>query len=212
MFGTRALDDEPIHVASLVTHINDFVNEIDCKGLANNINANSPHSPTVSQDPISERLSPMSKTAYVGTNARRFVTFLDEQGALNKDETQELLRQCTTMEDDLKRCKRIGWLMTQQELFFEPRLGGRHRRIAFQGNEVTGKIYEVTDIGENFVLADTCDGKGIISLLLGIQIDRLDIKLAREISFFTRQPSKDPDSPPSNQSSQVRRRTANQHP
>jgi len=64
------------------------------------------------------------------------------------------------MDDDLKRCQRIKWLMTQQDLFFEPKLGGKHRRIAFQGEKVTGNIYEVVDIGENFVLANTCDGRG----------------------------------------------------
>ncbi|KIM85846.1 hypothetical protein PILCRDRAFT_817087 [Piloderma croceum F 1598] len=143
LFGAKALNDEVIHAESLVTHIHDFVDEV---GL--------------SQDPISERLSPMSKTTYIGTNTRRFIKFLNEQGALSRDETHALLRQCTTMDDDLKRCQRVKWLMTQQELFFEPRLGGRHRQIAFQGEKVTGNTYEVVDIGENYVLANTCDERG----------------------------------------------------
>jgi hypothetical protein len=32
--------------------------------------------------------------------------------------------------------------------------------IAFQGEKITGNIYEVVDIGENFVLANTCNGRG----------------------------------------------------
>jgi hypothetical protein len=106
----------------------------------------------------------MSKTANVGINTRRFITFLDEQGTFSNNETQELLQQCTLMADDLKRCQRVKWLVFQHELFFEPRLGGRPRLTAFQGSELKGNIYEVADIGENFILADMC-GQGGTCLL-----------------------------------------------
>ena len=49
--------------------------------------------------------------------------------------------------------------MTQQELFFEPRVGGKARRTVLQGTAVKGK-FEVADIGENFILADICDEGG----------------------------------------------------
>lgn len=102
----------------------------------------------------------MSKTAYIGTNTRRFIAFLDEQGISNRDETLELLRQCALMDDDLKRCQRIKWLMTQQEIFFQPKLGGRPRRTALEGREMKGSIFEVADIMENFILVDTCGQRG----------------------------------------------------
>lgn len=76
-------------------------------------------------------------------------------------------RQLTPMEDDLKRCRRIKWLMFQQDLFFTSRLGGKPRRATLQGCEVKGNIYVVADIGENFVLADTC-GHGGTYLALGV--------------------------------------------
>lgn len=53
--------------------------------------------------------------------------------------------------------------MTQQELFFEPRLAGRARRTMLQGPGIQG-TYEVADIGENFVLADMCDEEGVSRL------------------------------------------------
>jgi hypothetical protein len=115
----------------------------------------------------------MSKTTYIGTNTRHFITFLNEQGALSQDETQALLRQCMTMDDDLKRCQRVKWLMTQQELFFEPKLGGRHRRLTFQGEKITGNTYEVVDIGDNFVLANTCDERGTTAVFFCHRSERV---------------------------------------
>ena len=82
------------------------------------------------------------------------------------DETQELLRQCMLMEDDLMRCQRIKWLMFQHEMFFEPRLGGRLRRTTVQGSEVKGNTYEVADVGENFILVVTCGMGGTLSIFL----------------------------------------------
>lgn len=114
---------------------------------------------TVSEDPISERLSPNSKTARVGTNTRHLITFLDNQGLLSNSETHELLRQCILMDEDLRRCQRIKWVMTQQEIFFQPKLGGRARKTEFIGPEVKRNIYEVSEVGQGFILAHTC-GEG----------------------------------------------------
>lgn len=49
--------------------------------------------------------------------------------------------------------------MTQQDIYFQPRLGGRQRRTTLEGRVIKGSIFEVADLGENFILVHTC-GQG----------------------------------------------------
>lgn len=95
------------------------------------------------------------KIDQTGTNTNRFIDFLSKRGYLEGD-TDELLRQCELMDDNLRRRRRVEWIMTQHDVFFKQPVGGKSRHTALEGNALKG-AFRIADIGENFALVQTYD-------------------------------------------------------
>ncbi|KZP28128.1 hypothetical protein FIBSPDRAFT_927789 [Athelia psychrophila] len=95
------------------------------------------------------------KIDQIGTNTSRFIDFLSKKGYLEGD-IYELLRQCELMDDNLRRQRRVEWIMTQHDVFFKQPVGGKSRHTALEGDALKG-TFRIADLGENFVLVQTYD-------------------------------------------------------
>lgn len=72
---------------------------------------------------------------------------------MDKIDTSRSLDFCRVLEEDLKRCQRVTWLLFRYDIFFHPKLGGRTRGVTLEGEQVDCH-YEIAVIKDNFVLAE----------------------------------------------------------
>lgn len=95
------------------------------------------------------------KIDQTGANAHRFIDFLSKKGYLEGD-TDELLRQCELIDDNLQRQRRVEWIMSQHNIFVKQPIGRNSHNSALEGTPLKG-TFRIADLGENFALVQSYD-------------------------------------------------------